>query len=293
MNIYNTKGTKKYTIPQLIIRGLLALVFAPFTLLLLGQIRRLRRYCKAKTYTVTQLPQEYKDRTNLIAHRGFRAVAPENTLPAFEAAGEAGFWGAENDIHRTKDGVWVVHHDCYTFRMMNKSRHIENTKFITLQSFCYDNGSNIRDYPCLGIATLEEYLQVCARYGMKAFIELKGKRNTQYYGEIVDMVSKYGVDATYISFEQIAITTMRRLTDAPLFYIVYKITQEAVDFARSVENCGIDFDGDDRDNQSRQMVDMIHNAGLDTAIWAVDDVELVKKYVDWGVKNITTNQIIY
>ena len=86
---------------------------------------------------------------------------------------------------------------------------------------------------------------------------------------------------------------MRRLTDAPLFYIVYKITQEAVDFACSVENCGIDFDGDDRDNQSRQMVDMIHNAGLDTAIWAVDDVELVKKYVDWGVKNITTNQIIY
>lgn len=47
----------------------------------------------------------------MIAHRGYSAVAPENTLPSYIAAGKSSFWGAECDIHRTKDGAWILMHD--------------------------------------------------------------------------------------------------------------------------------------------------------------------------------------
>ena len=36
------------------------------------------------------------------AHRGLSAVAPENTAPAIEEAGKAGFYAAEFDIMPTK-----------------------------------------------------------------------------------------------------------------------------------------------------------------------------------------------
>jgi len=45
------------------------------------------------------------------AHRGFSASAPENTLPALEAALAAGAHVAEIDVKLTKDGHLVLMHD--------------------------------------------------------------------------------------------------------------------------------------------------------------------------------------
>ncbi len=47
----------------------------------------------------------------IFAHRGASAVAPENTLPAFEKALELGADGIELDVQATADGELVVLHD--------------------------------------------------------------------------------------------------------------------------------------------------------------------------------------
>lgn len=47
----------------------------------------------------------------LIGHRGARGFAPENTLPAIERAAEFGCAMVEIDVHLSRDGVPVVHHD--------------------------------------------------------------------------------------------------------------------------------------------------------------------------------------
>ena len=49
--------------------------------------------------------------TKLIAHRGSQFNAPENTIPAFEVAGQQSFYGIEFDVQRTSDGEFVVIHD--------------------------------------------------------------------------------------------------------------------------------------------------------------------------------------
>jgi len=49
--------------------------------------------------------------TQIFAHRGAKAVAPENTIPAFARALEMGVAGIELDIHCSKDGELVVIHD--------------------------------------------------------------------------------------------------------------------------------------------------------------------------------------
>ena len=47
----------------------------------------------------------------VLAHRGARTVAPENTLVAFSTALDQGAAGVELDVHRTADDGLVVHHD--------------------------------------------------------------------------------------------------------------------------------------------------------------------------------------
>src|SRR5256885_13141728 len=48
---------------------------------------------------------------DLQGHRGARSVRPENTLPSFEAALDAGVTSIETDVHLTRDGVSVLIHD--------------------------------------------------------------------------------------------------------------------------------------------------------------------------------------
>src|SRR5690348_837409 len=47
----------------------------------------------------------------LIAHRGGAGLRVENTLAAFENAIDLGADSAELDVHLTRDGRVVVHHD--------------------------------------------------------------------------------------------------------------------------------------------------------------------------------------
>jgi glycerophosphoryl diester phosphodiesterase len=47
----------------------------------------------------------------VLGHRGSPRIARENTLAAFAAARDQGADGVELDVHRSADGVLVVHHD--------------------------------------------------------------------------------------------------------------------------------------------------------------------------------------
>lgn len=62
-----------------------------------------------------------------IAHRGLHGLSkdvPENSLRAFQAAVDKGYW-IENDIHLTKDGHIVVFHDDTLDRMCGISGRVE------------------------------------------------------------------------------------------------------------------------------------------------------------------------
>jgi glycerophosphoryl diester phosphodiesterase len=57
----------------------------------------------------------------VFAHRGGAALAPENTLAAFERGLALGADGIELDVHLARDGVVVVHHDATVDRTTNGS----------------------------------------------------------------------------------------------------------------------------------------------------------------------------
>ena len=59
-----------------------------------------------------------------VAHRGYSAVAPENTLPALAAAVLGGATYIEFDVRTTSDGVPVVIHDRTVDRTTDGSGHV-------------------------------------------------------------------------------------------------------------------------------------------------------------------------
>ncbi len=73
------------------------------------------RWGVAKVRVRMRRPKRFKSSTNnlplVIGHRGFSAIAPENTLPAFEFALTAGVDLVELDYRQTADGELVVIHD--------------------------------------------------------------------------------------------------------------------------------------------------------------------------------------
>jgi glycerophosphoryl diester phosphodiesterase len=60
-------------------------------------------------------------------HRGASAELPENTLEAFERALELGVDAIETDVHVTRDGHVVVHHDESARRMASDGRLVRES----------------------------------------------------------------------------------------------------------------------------------------------------------------------
>lgn len=71
----------------------------------------------------------------VIAHRGARAYAPENTLPAFRKAAELGAAMVELDVQLTADGLPVVLHDDTLERCSNVTAAFPGRTDYRVQSF--------------------------------------------------------------------------------------------------------------------------------------------------------------
>ena len=90
-----------------------------------------------------------------VAHRGYTKYAPENSIPAFEAAGKEGFQAVECDIHETakdKKGKrrFVIMHDQTLNRMCGLSGKNVYQKKLTYQKirskYHIKTGNNIESY---------------------------------------------------------------------------------------------------------------------------------------------------
>lgn len=281
------KEKKKWSKKKKIVVITLSVLLTLIVLVIIAGVCVLNWYCKTADYELLQTQQQ----VTLVAHRGYRAVAPENTSAAFEEAGKAGFWGAECDIYRTADGVWIISHDTHTYRMMDKSAFVEKKTYDELMEMTVDNGSNIENYPDLKFCSLEEYLQICKSYNMVAVIELKGENNTEHYDEIISLVNQYDVECVYISFHFENLEKIRALTDSPVYFLTQEISDEDIELAKSLDNCGIDFNGAKEENFEKGMIQKCIDAGLAVGAWTIDDTALLDKLVENGVTLITTDNI--
>ncbi len=108
----------------------------------------------------------------VVAHRGFSAVTPENTLVAIRKAGEAGSSGCEFDVYVARDGPVVLMHNAAVDRTTNGNDKVTELTVAELRRL--DAGSwKDRRYTREPVRTLEGELRVLKGSGCKAVIEIK------------------------------------------------------------------------------------------------------------------------
>lgn len=230
-----------------------------------------------------------EDPVYLTAHRGITAVAPENTIPAYEKAVELGFYTAECDILQTADGYWVLNHNSDTDNMFCQYAEISETTLEELRTFSYKKGCNFWAYEDLKIATLDEYLDVFVGTSTRPQIEIKADGYDQLY-TIVDAVYEKGLEdsAIIISFDYKQLQTIREYdADIELWYLVDTITEEIIAEAKALGGevwLSPNFEANTPDT-----IQLAIDAGIPASYWTVNDLNDAKMLYDMGIRYIETD----
>ncbi|MCR4593634.1 MAG: hypothetical protein K5761_01100 [Clostridiales bacterium] len=253
------------------------------------------RYPKRLPKELVHFSQAAKGNTqgvHLTAHRGLSAIAPENTLYAFEAAAKEDYFAIECDVHYTTDGRWVVIHDYNMQAMTDRRGDVKNFSWEELKEIKFNNGANIEKYPDARMCTVEEYIDVCLKGGKIPMIEVKDKR-TDKVQDLYRIICEYGIEDSVIliSFHPQILEEFQKLSpDMTLWYLMGKITEE------KLQECidhgfGVAFNAK-RNVNHPEMIQRVHNNNLTAACWTVDTEDMLNKMLDQGVKYITTNAIL-
>lgn len=223
------------------------------------------------------------------AHRGVTSVAPENTIPAYEEAVRLGYYSAECDIQRTKDGVWVLLHNDTVDKWFCEYGPIKDVTYAEASKYSFKGGSNFWAYDDLRIPTLDEFLDIFVGTNTRPQIEIKAETYDTLH-EVVEAVEKKGLveSSIVISFDLQQLREIYKLNDKiELWYLVDRITEENIAEARSISDkvwLSANFDKNDR-----RSVQLALDSGIDVSYWTVNTVEDAKMMYDLGVRYLETD----
>lgn len=231
---------------------------------------------------------ENKGHTLMIAHRGVCGLEPENTNASFIAAGNRSYYGIEADVHKTADGKYVIMHDANTLRMSGDDIEIAKATYETLRSLRLKQKDGNRGRTDLRIPSLEEYLGICKHYGKKAILELKDDFTAEDVDEICRTVEEvdYMADTVFISFKLNNLLLLReRNPEQPAQYLVEKIDDALIE-EMADKKLGIDAL---QYAYTQENLQKCRALGVETNAWTVNDPDMARKLIDWGIDYLTSN----
>lgn len=108
----------------------------------------------------------------ILAHRGYSANYPENTMIAFQEAAKLDIWGVEFDVHLTKDNQLVVIHDESIDRTSTGKGFVKDMTLEELRTFDYGSWF-APEFAGQKIPTLAEVLAIFKATPFQINIEIK------------------------------------------------------------------------------------------------------------------------
>ena len=238
----------------------------------------------------------------VFAHRGGSALAPENTIAAFDNGLALGADGLELDVRLSRDGVVVVHHDPTLGRTTNLRGPIVSLTASELSradagfAFRSDFGFPFRGLG-IGVPTLAEVL---ARYrDVPIIVELKVNTAELARATVEVLRRARAQDRVCLgSFGLRAIRAARAFEPA----VTTSAAREEVRWALYRSWCKWpvsraryrgyqvpEHAGRTR-VVSRRFVDMAHAADLGVQVWTVDVEEDARRFLDWQVDALITDR---
>lgn len=247
-------------------------------------------------------------RTLVIAHQGGDGVAPGNTLFAFENAVEIGSDVLEMDAHLTKDGRIVLMHDEAVDRTTDGTGLVEVLTLAELKQldagydWSVDDGAT---FPFRGqgiqVPVLDEVFEKFPQ--MRYAIEIKKTINPMEQ-PLCDLIRKYQMQDKVVvaSFHDVALQKFRAAcpevatsasrTEVRNYVLMGKAFLWGFYFPK-FQSIQPPWDPKDSLNipiMTERFIRESHQKNIRVEPWTVNDPELMRQYIEWGVDGIITDR---
>ena len=236
----------------------------------------------------------------IIAHRGYSARAPENTLASLRLAIEAGADAVEFDLHFTADREPVLFHDFTLERTSTGRGRLDMLGLDALREL--DVGAWFgATFAAERIATFAEALALLAKHRWPAgsirrvYPEIKGWRDDADAERVVADLRATGwlEHACVISLDWDVLERVRaheRTLQLGLVFDDDRQFDSAIELAAGDGHTLVD--PDHRLLLARpERAAQCRDAGVDVACWTVNDAAAAKRLVEMGVRRLTTNEV--
>ncbi len=249
--------------------------------------------------------QAATDGPDVIAHRGSSGMAPENTAAAIDLAVRQRADHVEIDVQRTKDGKLVNFHDCTMERTTDIEDLYPDRPSYRVSDFTWnelrrlDAGSWFHpDYagePIITLDTVIRHLQH-TRTGLLAEISPCSQYGTTIATDLADNLNgKPGYVGKALARRQLAVQSFET-DDARTFHdLIPDIPIGILDADRPTDTELVELSqwADQINPQhtvtDQTLVDRIHQLGMTTNVWTVDEPGAIRKMTTLGVDGIITD----
>jgi glycerophosphoryl diester phosphodiesterase len=248
------------------------------------------------------------DRPLVIAHQGGDGIWPGDTMLAFEKAVGIGSDVLEMDAHITKDGQIVVMHDEKVDRTTDGTGLIEDLTLKELKqldaAYKWSNDDG-KTFPYRGqgiqVPTLNELFQKFPQ--IRYVIEIKLTQNP-IDKPLCDLIRKHNMQNKVViaSFHDVAMQNFRRTCpevatsasrgEVTKFVLLGKVFLSGL-VAPQYQSIQPPYDPKESMNipiMTKRFIREAHAKNLKVEPWTVDDPELMKQYIEWGVDGIMTDR---
>lgn len=227
--------------------------------------------------------------TKMIAHRGFSAVAPENTMTAFTLAWAHDCDGIELDVQVSRDGKVVVHHDPDTGRTSNAALEIAATDWEVLRNMDVGSHKDAR----FGGERIPLLTQVLKLMPTGKLIQIEIKPEVTQMAPILEILREIRSDIEVFVLscdrEKLALV-QAAVPEIPLLQVIDQPEAHAVDAViaqakqQRLKGVTVAYQAIDR-----AYVEKVHQAGLVLGVWTVNDPGIIKELLTLQVDMIASD----
>ena len=218
-----------------------------------------------------------------IAHRGVRDRYPENSLPAFIAAVDAGADAVELDVHATIDGVVVVHHDAQLSR--DSASPLAGR---AISALSYDELASFELAPGVSVPTLDDTLHAVSSRA-KVYIEIKAAKIESLVANLLAKIPDAASTCAIHSFDHRIVRRFREIAPtipAGILIVAYPVDAASLLSAANARDLWQSCEFIDRD-----LVDSIHAADGRVIAWTCNDSAEWRRLRELGVDGICTDRV--
>lgn len=227
--------------------------------------------------------------TVIYGHRGAKGLAPENTLPSFQACLEAGVKNCELDVRLTRDNQVVVIHDADLKRVAGHKARVKNCTAAELANMDARLAGPSWPHPC-PVPTLEQVLQHCSFDAWQIEIKsLSRKRAAVLIQEVIRLSQQYQLDDRIVltsSSHTVLRTAMQQAPHLQRGLVAEYAWLDPIKTAQRFQCSLLAL------NWSLCLEKRIRNAqdaGLHVSAWTVNDPALMRQLVHYGIDSLITD----